>query len=387
MSVLERRTWAKIDLDVLKDNLKRIKRFTNAELLIPIKADAYGHGSCEVARVAEEIGVEYLGVAGIEEAIELREYGIKMPIVVLSPVFDFDTEDIVRYEIIPTVSDLLFAESLNKYLESISKDIDIFVEIDTGMGRTGFLHENAFDEISELSERYKHLRIKSIFSHFSTAEDEADNFADEQMSIFKGLRNKFIAAGFDNVKYHIANSAGMVRFKESNMDIVRPGLLIYGLYTSKSMMKYIKVNPVMSVYSRISRIVDLKKGDSVSYGRKILDRSVKVATINIGYGDGFPRCMSDRGYVGVNGEKCKIIGNVCMDLTMIDVSGVDNIKTGDTVTIFNHEISADEVAEVCHTINYEIVTRIGERVSRIYYEDGKPIKLRTIASRKIHNKL
>ena len=387
MSVLKRRTWAIIDLDVFKNNLKIIKDFTNAELLIPIKADAYGHGSCEVARICEKTGVEYLGVAGIEEAIELREYGIKIPIVILSPVFNFDIEDIIYYDIIPTISGIDFASQLNMSLDKISKTVDVFVEVDTGMGRTGFLYDEAYKNIKTIVEQFNHLRITSIFSHLSTAEDENDNFADIQIEKFKQLKTKLSKEGLNGIKYHISNSAGMVRFNNAGMDIVRPGILAYGLYTSKSMKKYIDVRPIMSVYSRISRIANLKKGDSVSYGRKILDRSVKVATINIGYGDGFPRCLSDRGVVVINGNRCKIIGNVCMDLTMVDVTNVKGINAGDTVSVISNEITADELAEYCNTINYEIITRIGERVSRIYYENKKPVKIRTIASRKIHNKL
>jgi len=387
MSVLERRTWAKIDLDIFKNNLKHIRDFTNAELLIPIKADAYGHGSCELARVAEEFGVEYLGVAGIEEAIELREYGIKIPIVILSPVFDFDIEDIIYYNVIPTVSDIDFAKNLNDYLNKMSKSINIFIEVDTGMGRTGFLYDVAYGKIETIKNQFTNLRIKSIFSHFSTAEDEEDDFALTQINQFKELKRKLIQSGLTDAKFHISNSAGMVRFNDPEMAIVRPGILAYGLYTSENMKKYIDVQPIMSVYSRISRIANLNKGDSVSYGRRILDRNLKVATINIGYGDGFPHCLSDKGYVAIKGKKSKIIGNVCMDLTMVDISGIDNIRVGDIVTIINGEITADDLAKQCNTINYEIITRIGERVSRIYYENGKPIKVRTIASRKIHNKL
>ncbi|NIA23131.1 MAG: alanine racemase [Proteobacteria bacterium] len=387
MSVLERRTWAKIDLDIFKSNLKHIRDFTDSELLIPIKADAYGHGSCELARIAGESGVEYLGVAGIDEAIELREYGIKIPIVILSPVFDFDIEDIVYYGIIPTVSDIDFAEKLNNFLNKKLKSIDIFVEVDTGMGRTGFLYNKAYVGIKRIKEQFRNLRIKSIFSHFSTAEDENDDFAVTQMTKFKELKRKLFQSGLTEVKFHISNSAGMVRFNDPEMKIVRPGILAYGLYTSESMRKYIDVQPIMSVYSRISRIANLNKGDSVSYGRKILDRSLKVATINIGYGDGYPRCLSDKGYVLIKGRKCKIIGNVCMDLTIVDISGIDNVEVGDIVTIINGEITAEDLAKQCDTINYEIITRIGERVSRIYYENGKPIKIRTIASRKIHKKL
>ncbi len=387
----EKRTWANINLDAFKYNVSNIKSLTKAKLLIPIKADAYGHGSCEIARTLEELDVDYLGVAGIEESIELREYGISLPIVILSPVFDFDIEDIIQYDIIPTLTDRRFIDIFNNYAKEKKHIRDVFIEIDTGMGRTGFEYEKAFDEILYIKKKYKNINIKGIFSHFSTAEDEINQFAYNQIELFKKIKKKLKNAGLDNIIYNFVNSAALLRFPDMHMNMVRPGLLAYGLYTDISLKKYIDVKPVMSLYTRISRIVNMKKGDTVSYGMKILDRNLKVATINIGYADGFPRCLSDKGYVLVQGEFCKVLGNICMDLTMIDVSKVDDVKIGDTVVLIGSSgsniISAGEIAKLCNTINYEVITRIGERVTRIYYDNNKPINIRSIANRIIHTKL
>ena len=391
MLTFEKRTWANIDLDAFRYNISKIKSLTQAKLLIPIKADAYGHGSCEIARISEELDIDCLGVAGIEEAIELREYGISLPIVILSPVFDFDIEDIIRYDIIPTLTDRKFTDVFNNYAKERKHVRDVFIEIDTGMGRTGLEYKKAFDEILYIKKKYKNISIKGIFSHFSTAEDEISQFAYNQIELFAKIKKKLKNAGLDDVMYNFVNSAALLRFPDMHLNMVRPGLLAYGLYTDISLKKYIDVKPIMSLYTRISRIVDMKKGDTVSYGMKILDRNLKVATINIGYADGFPRCLSDKGYVLVHGKLCRVLGNVCMDLTMVDVSGIDDIKIGDTVVVIgssgNNIVSADAIAKVCKTINYEVITRIGERVTRIYYDNNKPISIRSIANRIIHTKL
>jgi len=379
--MIKERTWVVINLDKLRNNFRNIKRhLINVKILGAVKAEAYGHGGIEVSKVLKEEGIDALGVASVEEAVNLKSLGI--PIIILSPTFSFDIPIIVDKGFIPTVTYTSFANQLEKEAERQQKRVKIHIEIDTGMGRTGVQYPEALQFICKIQKK-KWIKIDGIFTHFAEAESNDKSFTYLQLERFNHIVNSLQEKAISISYYHTANSAAILNMKSSYFNMVRPGLLLYGLYPKEK--KNVDVSPIMSLKSRICYLKWIGKGDSVSYGRTYkAKKRTNVATISIGYGDGLPRTLSDKGEVIIKGKRVPIIGNVCMDLTMVDVTDIDGIKIGDEVTVIgkegNEEITADEVARISKTISYEITSNIGPRVPRIYTEKGIPILRKSLIS-------
>lgn len=372
--MIKERTWAVIDMDRVRDNFRKMKRHLgDVNILGAVKAEAYGHGGFEISRVLKEEGIDALGVAGVEEALNLES--LNLPIVIFHPTFLFDIPTIVDKGFIPTVTDGRFAEQLDREAAKQNKRVKIHIEIDTGMERVGVPYQESIQFIDEIQKR-KALEIEGLFTHFAESEKEDKSFTYLQLNRFNHILHLLKEKGISIPYCHTANSGAILDIRPSYFNMVRPGLLLYGLYPNGR--ESVKVLPIMTLKSRICYIKWIKKGDTVSYGRRYrAERRTRVATISIGYGDGLPRLLSNKGAVIINAKRAPIIGTVCMDLIMVDVTNIEGIEIGDEVTVIgregDEEISVDEVAQLVGTINYEITCNIGPRVPRIYKEKGSTV--------------
>jgi alanine racemase len=339
-----------------------------AKILVVVKADAYGHGAVEVSQRLRKCGAQYFGVATVSEAIELRKNRIKDPILLLTASSNQDFSILARYNITPTIADLSTAVSLNKKLSRLARKMSVHIKIDTGMGRIGIWHKEAVDFILYLS-KLRNLILEGIYTHFPSA-DEDEEFTKLQIASFDRLIDDLKMHGIDIPLRHAANSVGIMRYKDAHFSLVRPGLMLYGLYPDIKHKRFIKLRPVMAFKTAITYLKDVPAGRSISYGRTfITTRWTKIATLPVGYADGYNRLLSNSGQVLVRGRRCPVIGRVCMDHTMIDVTGV-GVKSGDEAVLIgrqnNLEITAEDIAHLCSTISYEVVCWVSKRVPRIY---------------------
>ncbi|MEO0184371.1 MAG: alanine racemase [candidate division WOR-3 bacterium] len=379
------RTWAEIYLDRLVKNCFLIKEIAgNRKIMAAIKADAYGHGAVEIARTLQKIGVDMFGVASTEEGIELRQAGINAKIIILSPILENQIDEIIEYDLIPTISELTFFEILNKKLQKIGKPILIHIEVDTGMTRTGFPLDKAINAIRKIQQS-PYIRIEGIFSHFPLADSDGV-FSRKQIKDFSQL-----VAQLNNMKIrpkyvHLANSSGIFRFPQSHFNLVRPGISLYGLTSSPKVTYNDHFQPVMSLKSRIVNLREVPANTPVSYGHTYrTKRKSRIATVSVGYGDGYPRLLSNNADVLCRGKRAKIVGTICMDLIMIDVTDNSEARLGDVVTLIgkdgNEEIRVEELAQKCNTIVYEITSGIGPRVARVFKNGNKIVSVRNLLGR------
>lgn len=369
---MKNRTWAEIDIDNLAFNLNAVKAFlgNSTGILAAVKANAYGHDSVEISRFLQN-KVAMFGVASIDEAVELRENSINDPVVILSPTVHSDIERILKYNIIPNAISYDYADRLNRAAVKNGIKTKIHIEIDTGMHRTGLDLESAEEEIIKIS-GLSNIEIGGIFSHFAEAEKDDNSFTIEQIKRYDIIINKLRSRRVPFKYMHISNSSAIVNAKGNNMDMVRPGIMLYGHYTSSNLKSKISLKPVMRLKTRIGQIKKIKAGDSVSYSRTFTaERDMTIAATLIGYGDGYSRLLSNKAKMHVNGQYAPIVGAVCMDITMIDITGIENVKPGDEVEVFGDNISVDELAKISGNINYEVLTGIGPRVPRIFYRDNQ----------------
>lgn len=375
---MKNRTWAEINLDHLINNLNSIKEFLSDDTLIlaAVKGNAYGHDSVVVSEELSE-HIDYFGVASVDEGIELRKNSIVKPILVLSPTLTDDIERIIHYDLIPNIHTVDYARAFSRYCDKHGLIRPVHIEIDTGMNRTGIDYRKAFDCIKEISS-ISNITIEGIFSHFAEAEKDM-GFAIEQKQRFDIITDRLKEEGIDFRNLHFANSAAIVNQDNIDYNMVRPGIMIYGHYADESLKDKIDLKPVMTLKTRVCQVKILEKGDTVSYKRSFrADRRMKIATTLIGYGDGYSRLLSNRSQMYVNGKKANVIGKVCMDLTMLDVSHIEDIKPGDEVEVFGETISVDELAGISGMINYEILTGIGPRVPRIFLKNNEIYKMKNI---------
>lgn len=361
-------TWAEIDLKALRHNFKVLKK-NNVEILPVIKADAYGHGMIEVARQLNKLGVKIFAVSDIAEGVQLRQNGFKNDIVLLESPLPSLAADIVGHRLIPAVCTMELAQALNSEARGRNEKQKIHVKIDTGMGRLGVWHEDA-PEFIRLVKSFPHLSIDGIFTHFPLS-DVDSKFTEKQLKDFSGLWNA-LGVLTEEIRYvHAANSMGLSGYRCSILNLARPGLMLYGLYPREDLRKRIKLKPVMSVKSRVIFVKTIEKGRGVSYGHTyVAKKKMKVATLAIGYSDGYFRNLSNKSYVLIHGRRCPVLGNVTMDQIIVDVNRVPKVKVGDPVTILgrdkNEIITAEDLGRLAGTINYEIVCNLGNRLERIY---------------------
>ena len=367
------RTWAEIDINALIHNFNIIKSGADGcRIMAVVKADAYGHSALNVAPVLQENGADAFAVSNIEEAITLRGCGITKPILILGYTPVSMAPQLYINDITQCVYSSEYAKGLSEYAQKSGVNVKIHIKLDTGMGRIGFdCRDNDLLGIDEAIESasLKGLLLDGIFTHFASSdrnEQEEDGFTDEQYSRFKAGIKRFNDKGLYPKTCHCCNSAGFCLDNEKHLDMCRTGIILYGLTPSATLKLKQDFVPVMTVKSVVSMVKKIKSGDTVNYGRTFkAQKEMTVATIAAGYADGYPRALSNKGTVFINGKRAPIIGRVCMDQLSVDVSDIENVKQGDEVILFGRELPVEELAEICGTINYEIICGISPRVPRI----------------------
>ena len=372
--------YAEIDLAAFRHNLSEIRRVTSpdSEIIAVIKADAYGHGVIDIAKEAIASGINFFAVARMNEAAVLRNAGIDAPILLFDDSRTYGADKYIDLDIRASVNSMEDAEFFSESATGCNKKLKVHIKIDTGMGRLGFLADGLTSGSGEppLSEKIKkisqlpNIEIEGIYSHFANADTKDKTDANQQLAMFKRLIEELPAMPEKKPVFHMANSAAIMEIPDSHFDMVRPGIILYGLYPSDEVDRsIINLKPVLSLKSHIVHLKTVGPGFRVSYGSTfITGRETVIATVPAGYADGISRLLSSNGYMLVKGKRAPIIGRVCMDLTMIDVTGIDGVSIHDEVVIIgkqgDEEISADELAARTGTINYEIVTSLAPRVPK-----------------------
>ncbi len=376
-SGFELETYCIVDLDIFRENIIEIRRWVeNREVILAVKANAYGHGVVPICREASYAGIDHFGVATVSEGAAIRKAGIKGEIVVLTPATLGQVETIVEQELHPNVVNETFAHALSREGERQNKPVACHIEIDTGMGRTGFWFQDAIGDIVQIA-RLPGLKISGIFSHFPVADSTRKSdveFTKIQLNRFAVIIEELERLGIKPPMIHFSNSAGILAHPVFGNG-VRPGLLAYGLYPSQETQATVKVKPVMSMTSRVVQLREYPPGTSISYGRTYTTRSREsIAVFRAGYGDGLRRALSNRGFVLIRGKRYPIVGRVCMDMTMADVTG-GHVELDDPVILLGNDnggsITAEDHAIWAGTLNYEILTGISERVKRLYKKNGE----------------
>lgn len=370
-----RPAWVEINLNNLDFNIKNIKtKIGDREMIGVIKADAYGHGSVKVAEVLRANGCKTFAIATIQEAITLREAGAKEEIILLGLAPDMYADTVVQYDITPVVCNSSNAAAINAAAKAADKTVHGLIAVDTGMGRIGYLAdeaEAAAEDIKKI-QALENFKIKGLFSHMSTADALDKTFSRQQEEKFNKFYSVLTSAGINIPMKTLANSASVMEIPSVYFDACRPGIILYGCYPSDEVDKNeLAIKPVMSVKANIVHLKDVPEGFSVGYGRKFIStRPSKIATLALGYADGYPRPYSQYAKVIVNGHIAPIAGNICMDQCMVDVTDVPDVKVGDEVIIMGtdgtHTILADDIARATGTINYEIVCAFGQRLPKVY---------------------
>lgn len=375
MGILNR-IEAHVDLTQIEKNFREIERFTgNAKIIAVIKADAYGHGACELGHLYERLGAVILAVACIDEALVLRESGITAPIMILGYTPPCFSSLLIKNEIIQAVYSLDYASELSDEAKKCGLPIKTHIKIDSGMSRFGIYSHRGFSEAAadeaEKIVSLPFLESDGIFTHFAEAESDDPSFTDEQFESFVKTVEILKSRGISFNFCHCANSAAVVNYKRAHLDCVRPGILLYGYSPTGENPEGLNIAPAMTITATVADVHDIKKGDSVSYNRRfVAEHDMRVAVVGGGYADGIPRALSNRAEFLIGGKRARILGNVCMDLTILDVTDIPNVKRGDSVVIFGSQdgetISPDELAGYAGTITYELLTSVSKRVPRTY---------------------
>jgi len=389
MQVFPNRSWAEIDLDVLAHNMREIRRITSpgAEVMAVVKADAYGHGAIQVAKVLLENGATRLAVSMLDEAIELRKHGITAPILTLSHTDPRRIPEVISYDLAQTVYAEDFAAALSAQAQKEHKQVCIHIKVDTGMGRIGYLTGmDSVEEILRIS-KLPGIFIEGLFTHFATSDETDNTYLELQFDRFTKMAGILEKKGLSIPVKHVCNSAGILRFPHMHLDMVRAGLIMYGMWPKGCPKPHMPVSliPAMTLKSSIIHVKNLPAGSSISYGRHfVTGKDSVIATIPIGYADGYSRRLSNRADVLLQGRRARVVGNICMDMCMIDVTDFerrpeisDEAVLFGTQTVGEHQYSlpVDEISDLLDTINYEITCLVGKRVPRVYLQSGNIVHM------------
>ncbi len=378
------RVYANIDLDALMFNLDSMRNNlkTGTQMIAVIKTNGYGHGALEIACELEQVhDVFGYAVATIEEAMELRMHKIKKPILILGYTFSDCYEDMILNDIRPTVYTLEMAKELSDWGVRLKKNVNIHIKIDTGMSRIGFqVSDKSADIIAQIG-KLPNLNLEGIFTHFARADEVDKSHAQAQYDLFCKMIKKCEERKICFSYHHCSNSAAILEYPDANMDLVRAGITLYGLWPSMEMDMSFPLKPVLSLYSHIVHIKELEPGREISYGGTyVTNKKQRIATIPVGYGDGYPRSLSNKGYVLIRGKKAPITGRVCMDQFMVDVSDIPDVTVHDLVTLIGTDqqqsITMEELGTLSGRFNYELACDLGERIPRIYYRNQKLVSVR-----------
>lgn len=377
-----KRTWAEIDLDRLQSNLRAIKSAANGSLVMAVvKADAYGHGAVMAARALCEAGADWLAVSNLDEAIQLRNAGLTAPMLILSYTPPEEVALLAKHNITQTVVSSTHAEALSDAAVNAGVTLDVHIKVDTGMTRVGFLAETIADTVSDIAAAcaLPALNPSGIFTHFAVADEpHGDDFTRTQFERFMSIVNALEEKGVTFALRHCCNSAATLRYPDMHLDMVRPGLILYGLYPDTWMSSTLALQPVMSLRTHVSHVKTVPADTAISYGRQYTTaKEEQIATVPIGYADGYTRRAQGKAYMLINGNKAPVRGRICMDQCMLDVSGIDSVEAGTLVTAFgrddNAELPVETYAAWSDTINYEIVCAVGKRVPRVFLQQGEPV--------------
>ena len=378
------RAWAEINLDNIAHNIREIRRIThkNAEIMGVVKADAYGHGVMEVTRTLLANGAERLAVSMLDEAIQLRRNGIEVPILILGYTDPIRANEIIENDVTQTVYSRELAQALSDEAVRQGKKVKIHIKIDTGMSRMGFLPGySAVKNVVEISQM-PNIIIEGLFTHFATADEKNREYTLIQFERFMSICSELQRIGIHIPVKHCANSAGIIEYPEMHLDMVRPGIILYGMYPSEEVDKSkIHLKPAMTLKANVILVKEVEKNTSVSYGRIFTtQRTSKIATIPIGYADGYTRMLSNKGKVLIRGQFAPVVGRICMDQCMIDVTDIEgNAEVGDEVVLIGAQgdnvITVEDVAHSIGMINYEFVSIVGKRIPRAFIHDGKISKI------------
>ena len=383
MEKIMRPVWAEIDLDILANNMKNIKKLAgNKEVMAVVKADAYGHGALDVAPCLLENGASRLAVAMLTEAIELRNNNITAPIMILGYTPLYLGEDLINYDIEQTIYDLDYAKELSALAKSLNKKAKVHIAIDTGMGRIGFLpSDESFNSICEIC-ALDGLDVIGIFTHFSSSDEADKEYTQYQFNQIYDFISKLEKQGINIPLKHASNSAAIIDLPNTYLDAVRAGIILYGYYPSNEVKKEnLSIKPALTLKAKIAHVKELESGMYISYNRTFkTSRKSKIATIPIGYADGYIRTLKHDAKVIVNGQLAPIVGNICMDQFMIDVTDIGDIKAGDEVILLGEsngiKFNADDLAKCMDSINYEVLCLLKKRVPRAYIKNGEIIHVK-----------
>lgn len=367
------RTYAKIKLQAIKNNIDEVKKTLeeNVKLMVVIKADGYGHGASIIGDFLKD-KVDYFGVATIEEAIELRKSQIDVPVLILGYTSKEQYLDLINYDITQTIYNLKMAQELSRCAVECNKKVKIHIALETGMHRIGFdVNEESIKDVKKIS-KMDNLIMEGVFTHFSCADEKDKSYSLMQLEKYTEFLNMLEQSDIDIPIKHICNSAGIIEFNNKQFNMVRSGIITYGLYPSEAVNKeYFKLQPALEWKSRVINVFEVGGNRGVSYGKTFVTQGkTKIATVSIGYADGYMRSLSSKGRVLIHGEYAPIIGRICMDQMMIDVTHIKDVQIEDEVTLVGKDaekmITIEEVAKVAGSFNYEFACGIGKRVKRIY---------------------
>ena len=380
------RVWAEVDLDAIWENMVHMKEniAENTKILAVIKTDGYGHGGVPIAKMLEQLDFMFgYAAATYEEAHVLREAGVKKPILILGYTFPYCYEELIREEIRPAVYRRDTVEELVAAAAKVGQKAKVHIKVDTGMGRIGITPDEEGLEFVRFLMGHPELEVEGIFTHFAKSDEEDKTSAYHQLALFQNFIDRIqTELGLTIPVKHCSNSAAILEMPQANMDMVRAGITTYGLYPSEEVSKdIVPLRAAMSLYSHIVYCKMIHAGQSVSYGGLFTaQKDTRVATIPVGYGDGYPRSLSGKGYVLIRGKKAPILGRVCMDQFMVDISEIPGVMEGDKVTLLGvdgtERITAEELGELSGRFNYEFVCDLGKRIPRVYRQHGEITEVR-----------
>lgn len=374
------RVYAEIDLDAIVSNMEEMHRVIdgNTKIMAVVKADGYGHGAEEVAHAID--GLPYLygyAVATFEESMALRQCGLKKPILILGYVFPDQYEELILADIRPTVFTFEMARELSDMAENLGRDCKIHFAVDTGMSRIGYqVDDAAADEMARIA-KLPHIVVEGIFTHFATADEADKEKTYAQLARYRKMTELLEARGVSIPLHHASNSAGIIDIPEANLDLVRAGIILYGLWPSEDVdKKRLALRPAMSLVTHVSYVKELPAGREISYGGTYRTKAPsRIATIPVGYADGYARGLSNKGAVLIHGKRAPICGRICMDQFMVDVTEIPDVSCGDSVILVgrdgDEQITMEELGDISGRFNYEFVCGIGKRVPRIFRKNGK----------------
>ncbi len=374
------RVLAKIDLDAIEYNLDNMCKNLDpkTKVMAVIKADGYGHGAVQIARMLEDKDEVWgYAVATLEEAFALKEAGIKKPLMILGVLFEEQWADAIREDIRMTIYTEETAKAISELAGAMDKEAVIHIKLDTGMSRLGFMvDEESYQSILRIC-GMPNLKVEGLFTHFAKADEKDKTFTNEQLKSYFWMKDNLSSAGVTIPYYHVSNSAGIIDVPEANLDLVRAGISLYGLYPSDEVQKEnVPLHPALSLISHVAHVKWVDEGTPVSYGGTyVTTKKTRIATIPVGYGDGYPRSLSNQGYVLIRGKKAPILGRVCMDQFMVDVTDIPEVSYRDTVTLVGRdgeeEVSVEDLSRLSGRFNYEFVCDLGKRIPREFIRHGE----------------